>query len=210
MGLIICIFGPDAAGKTTLSNALRLLLRKRGFKVDCVWIRGTHTIASLMARFLFRFKTLRGNCNPYYGICIPPRLKRLWAVLEFTSALPLLIVRFMLNRIRYDVIIAERCPIDTLAWIVLTLRDFSLLRLLVLRALLAISLRLCRYRIYVYASQRVLKKRLMERGEHNVIPIEAQLAFYDVIARHINALCIDTESMTIMKCVYEILKVLNV
>jgi hypothetical protein len=59
-------------------------------------MRGTHILALLLARPLSRLKAFRGLDNPYYGISIPSHMERLWQLIEFISALPVLLVRFML------------------------------------------------------------------------------------------------------------------
>jgi len=69
--LALCLFGPDGSGKSTLANHVAGWFRGRGFCVAVVWLRGTHTLASIFARLLARFSRFRGPCNPYYWICVP-------------------------------------------------------------------------------------------------------------------------------------------
>jgi len=65
---LICLFGSDGSGKTTLAKALARELEDHGFNVRISWMRGTHTLASPLARFLSRFTLFRESDNPYYGI----------------------------------------------------------------------------------------------------------------------------------------------
>ena len=51
-----------------------------------------HTLASLLARFLYKFAFFRGFDNPYYGISIPDSAKRIWQLVEFISVLPILLI----------------------------------------------------------------------------------------------------------------------
>jgi len=90
----LCLFGPDGSGRTTAAKILAAYLRRRGVKVRITWMRGTHA-ASLLARAM-RHLGLQGTSNPYYGIDIPPTLHQLWWALEFLSALPIWIARYVL------------------------------------------------------------------------------------------------------------------
>ncbi len=74
--LIVAFFRPYGSGKSALAGALVKELRRRGFKVRLSWMRGTHTIASILAMFLSRFNPLRNPIdNPYHGITLPPKLR---------------------------------------------------------------------------------------------------------------------------------------
>lgn len=64
--------------QATLAKALARGLENQGLKVKISWMRGTHTLASLLAKFLSRFSAFRGSDNPYYGIRIPKGFRRLW------------------------------------------------------------------------------------------------------------------------------------
>jgi len=92
---LIYFFGPDGSGKTTVAKALARELESHSFNVKISWMRGTHTLASLLARFLSKFTIFRGPDNPYYGISVPCGMRRLWQLLEFISVLPVLLFRLM-------------------------------------------------------------------------------------------------------------------
>ena len=147
---IICFFGPDGSGKTTIAMSLAEKLRSRSLKVKLSWMRGTHTLASMLAKFLSKFVTFRGSDNPYYGISIPSHMKRLWQLVEFVSVLPVLLVRFMLPSLLGYTIIAERYIPDFLVWVVITTDDSSYLSSISARFLLALALR-AKAKIYVKA-----------------------------------------------------------
>ena len=137
----MCFFGPDGSSKTTLAKALVRELEDRGFNVRILWMRGTHTLASLLARLLSKFSSFRGFDNPYYGISIPKNVKRIWQLIEFVSVLPVLLIRFILPRLLGYIVIAERYLPDFLVWVMLTTRDIGYLRSLEAKFILALSMK---------------------------------------------------------------------
>ena len=52
--------GPDDSGKSTVSRALYVYLRLKGFDTCLHWVRGSHLLASILLRFLSRFSEFRG------------------------------------------------------------------------------------------------------------------------------------------------------
>jgi thymidylate kinase len=191
---IICFFGPDGSGKTTIAMSLAEKLRSRGLKVKLSWMRGTHTLASMLARFLSKFAAFRGSDNPYCGISIPDRARRVWQLTEFLSALPVLLVRFVLPGLLGYVVIAERYVPDFLVWISLTTRDAGYLRSLEARFMLALSTK-ASVRFYVTASEAELIKR--KGGEVGGKFLSGQLKLYDRVAELIRAYKIDTTGRSV-------------
>jgi len=61
---LVCLFGPDSSGKTTLAKALASGLENQRLKVKVSWMRSTNTLAFLLAKFLSRFSAFRGSDNP--------------------------------------------------------------------------------------------------------------------------------------------------
>jgi thymidylate kinase len=131
----VCLFGPDGSGKTTAAKILAAYLRRRGVKVRISWMRGTHAAASLLARAMRRLG-LKGTSNPYYGIDIPPTLYQLWWALEFLSAIPIWIARYVLPRN----VVGDRCLVDFVVWVAAT-TDTRFLRTIWARAALALARR---------------------------------------------------------------------
>ena len=91
---IICFFGPDGSGKTSLARRTALTLAKRGYKVRTSGMRGTHTLSFALGRILRRFEVFKSS-NPK-RITVPAKLRPVWSFLEFTSLMPVLIERFVL------------------------------------------------------------------------------------------------------------------
>jgi thymidylate kinase len=190
---IICFFGPDGSGKTTIAMSLAEKLRSRSLKVKLSWMRGTHTLASMLAKFLSKFVTFRGSDNPYYGISIPSHMKRLWQLIEFISALPVLLVRFMLPSLLGYTVIAERYIPDFLVWVVITTDDPSYLSSISARFLLALALR-AKAKIYVKAE---LQKLIERRTDMDPSFIMKQLILYEKLAEGMNSLTLDTTNRSV-------------
>ncbi|QOJ79268.1 hypothetical protein IG193_02050 [Infirmifilum lucidum] len=203
--MIICLFGPDGSGKSSLARVLAEVLTRRGFRVRVSWMRGTHTLASLLAVFLSRFWAFRGRDNPYYNISIPRKMRRLWQLLEFASVIPVILSRFILPRLLGYCVIAERYLPDFIVWVSLTTRDVSYLRSLEARFLLALSEK-ASVKVYVRASEAELAKRRNDVGSGFIVK---QLELYDKIAKAINAQVIDTTGKTVAesaRILYDLVK----
>jgi thymidylate kinase len=197
---LIGFFGPDGSGKSTLAKALAGRFEAHGLNVKVSWMRGTHTLASVLAKFLSRFASFRGSDNPYYGVSIPSRVKRLWQLIEFASVLPVLIFRFMLPSLLGYTIFAERYAPDFLVWVSLTTGDTDYLGSLEARFMLALSGK-ADAKIYVTASHTELMRR--RSRETNSEFLSKQLELYDKIAKIVNANKIDTTERSVeetLKC----------
>jgi thymidylate kinase len=203
---IICFFGPDGSGKTTMAKALAKKLENHNLKVKISWMRGTHTLASALARLFTKFATFKRSDNLYYGISIPSGMRRLWQLLEFVSVLPILLVNFILPRILGYTVIAERYIPDFLAWVSTTTRDENYLEKLEARFMLALSAK-ANASIYITASEAELTKR--RGGEVGQKFLSRQLKLYDRLAKIVKAYKIDTTDRSIKETLNELLNLIQ-
>jgi hypothetical protein len=180
----IVLSGADGSGKTTAARLLASLFSLRG--PTCThWLRGSHLLASLLARLLSRFSVFRGGCNPYYGICVPRRLRGVWLLVEFWSFVPHLLARALLWRLcRF--LVCDRGSLDFLVWLVSTLNFPSLLR----GVYGGFLLRLARKEgpVYLYADLRALTGRADVPRSFLI----RELAAYSVLAGYVARCSIDT------------------
>jgi len=200
--MLICLFGPDGSGKSTLAKALAERFDKNKLKVRVSWMRGSHTLASLLARLLSKFSCFKGFDNPYYQISIPRNFKRFWQFLEFISLLPILLARFLLPKMMGYVVIAERYLPDFIVWVSLTTRDANYLRRLEAKFMLALSMKV-NVRVYVTASEAELAKR--RSGEVDREFLSRQLKLYDRMAKLVGAYKIDTTGRSVEETLNELL-----
>jgi len=183
-GECIVFSGADGSGKTTAARLLASLVSLRG-PVCTHWLRGSHLLASLLARLLSRFGAFRGGCNPYYGICIPKRLRGVWLLVEFWSFVPHLLARSLLRRL-CAFLVCDRGSLDFLVWLVSTLDSPSLLR----GVCGGFLLRLARKEgpVYLYADLRTLAGRADVPRSFLI----RELAAYTALAGYVARCSIDT------------------
>jgi len=202
---IICFFGTDGSGKSTLAKALTKRLNSENFKVKLSWMRGTHTLASLLARLLSKSTTFKGSDNPYYKTTIPRNLKRLWQLIEFASTLPIVLLKFILPSALGSWVVAERYVPDFIAWVSITTNDQDYPRSFEAKFLLALSSK-AQAKIHVTATLKELSKR---RKETNPNFVSEQLKLYDRIASAIQAHRLNTTNKSINETLEEALSVLD-
>jgi hypothetical protein len=178
------ISGADGSGKTTATKLLLLYFSR--YSDACVhWFRGSHLFAFILARFLHRFSSFRGSCNPYYSICVPKKLKSVWVFLEFVSILPHLFARFLLKRF-CKVVVCDRGLLDFVVWLVATLDSPWILNTLIGKFLLALVSR--ENVVYLYADVGTLAGRADAPREF----VAKELAIYSVLAKYFAKCSIDT------------------
>jgi len=197
----IIISGADGSGKTTVARFLVLYFYRCG-DVCVHWFRGSHLLVSILARFLHRFSSFRGSCNPYYGICVPEMLRRVWVFLEFVSILPHLFARFLLGRV-CRVVVCDRGLLDFVVWLVVALNAPWILNTLIGRFLLGLASR--QRAVYLYADANTLAKRADVPREFVV----RELAVYNILARYFAMCSIDTGRSRPVRVVAEVVRCLE-
>ena len=201
--VIVYFFGPDSTGKSTLMKALAHKINKRGYKTKLSWMRGSHTFTSLTAKILSRFDFFKGSENPYYNIRIPKNLKRLWQLLEFLSALPVIIGGFLIPSLMGYWILADRYTLDLAVWLSITTRDHNFFKKFEAKVLIALAKK-TNAKFYVTANLEELKRR----SEKLWFPKE-QLRLYGKLAETVDAHIIDTTNKSVDESLQEVLTVLD-
>jgi len=197
----ITFSGADGSGKTTASKLLLWYLSKHT-NVCVHWFRGSHLFASVLAKFLYRFKSFRGSCNPYYSICVPERLKRVWVFLEFASVIPHLFVRLLLCRV-CRVVVCDRGLLDFVVWLIAILDAPWILNTLIGRFLIRLVSR--GNIVYLYADVDTLARRADVPREF----IVRELAIYNILARYFAKCSIDTGRSMPVRAVGEVIRCLE-
>ncbi len=175
LGKVVLLYGPDGSGKTTIARLVAAYLKSKGLRVKISWMRGTHTLASILARMLVRHRTFRGGIDPYYGLRIPNKMGRLWILIELISFIPILIKEVFLPQLLGYIVIAERSPLDFLVWLSLV-TEIPLGGGAITRGILWISKRYLSF--YISANLECLLKR---RREDNPKFIKRQIPLYEKI-----------------------------
>jgi len=182
--------GADGSGKTTTVRNIAYIPALHGYA--CVhWFRGSHMLASVLARFLSRFRVFRGDCNPYYKVCIPEKLRWLWIHIEFWSLLPHVFTRLLLGKVcRF--LVCDRGFLDFIVWVIATLNYLSFLRSVYGGFLLRLASK--ENPVYLYADLDILAKRADVPREFLV----RELAIYSVLARYVSSCSVDTGAGSVL------------
>lgn len=201
---ILYFFGPDGSGKSTLTRALSQKLNERGCKVKLSWMRGSHTLTSVMANFLSRFELFKGTENPYFNIKIPKKMKSFWQFLEFLSALPVIFFRFIFPSSMGYWILADRYTLDLVVWICLTTDDPEFLKKFLAKILISLSSK-TRAKFYVFANIEDLNKRTTDKIW---FPSE-QLMLYRKLAKAIDAQVINTSIKSVNESIEQVMQIID-
>lgn len=113
--------GPDGSGKSTQARNIARMLTNRGFKVRFCWIRGPHSIASILSRFLIKlgyFRLIETSESSYkvFDPKLLTGLSALWGFIEFLSVLPWIITRMYLPLLFGRIVVADRYILDTIVY----------------------------------------------------------------------------------------------
>jgi len=200
--IVVCFFGPDGSGKSTLARLLRSYLYSRGVYAHVSWFRGSHLFASVLARFLSHFTSLKGYSNPYYRVSIPSKLRSLWVLVEFSSLLPHYLLRRFLSLLHP--VIGDRGLLDFIVWIIVTLDYPGFLSSFTGRFLARLAVK--EKNIYVKADPAMLRRRVVDVPPSFLVK---EIACYNVLAKYYAKCTIDTTSRTPMESLGELLECLR-
>ncbi|MFX0137125.1 MAG: thymidylate kinase [Candidatus Hodarchaeota archaeon] len=175
---IIYFFGPDGSGKTSLATKLVDNLSEKGIKVKYSWMRGSHTLASIISRALSKTQRFRGGDNPYYAIRIPKKLVKVWQILECISVIPVILSRYILPKSLGYTIIADRYSLDFIVWVALVTKDETYIKRFISRCAVHLAEK-CDFLIFVTADPDELVKR---SGLDKKFIVD-QIQFYQIIIK---------------------------
>ena len=204
---IILLTGPDASGKTTLANQLRLYLENKGVRAKIVRIRGTHTLAYALMVLIRDVFGQHGNDLHYYDVRIPEKFREAWLVIEVLSILPLIIIYYYFMRLKYA-IISERSLVDVMVWLISGMnRDLHIT--LSSKPFRFLSILVTKYRdktSYITADPYTLISR--KPADKNLI-LET-LPYYNALARCFGLKTINTTCKTIHESLETLTKLLGI
>lgn len=199
---IIYLFGIDKAGKSTLTKMLTKNLQAKNPKAKHAWMRGSHTITSLLSKFLSEIGAFKGGANPYYGLNVPPTLARLWWLLEYVSALPIILVEYVLPHYLGYTVVADRYVLDLTVWIALVTDNECFLRSLLAKHLVSLALK-TKLRFHIITTVEEAYKR--GGGEKSFL--EKQLNLYKALSS--GSYTVDTTKKSPEESLKEILNIIE-
>ena len=203
---IICLFGPDGSGKTTLAKKLAERLSSDGVRVRYSWMRGSHTLTSLVSRVLSRTPSFRGERNPYYGIRFPKGSGRLWQSLECMSVLPVILIRFILPHLLGFTVVADRFSIDFVVWVAMTTGDEGFSRGFVARCATHLAANHATL-IYVTADTEDLEKR--SGTEREFLEREIGLYLSIIESQSLNVHIVETSDSSVDESLNQVLRIVS-
>ncbi len=203
-GILVLFFGPDGSGKTTLARLLKQKLEKDRLKVKISWMRGTHTISLILAFILSRFSNMRGEDNPYFRIRTP-KPRKMWQLLEFISALPVILLKYKVPLFLGYIVIGERSYCDLIVWIAMVTKDPKFIASVPSLFLLRIASKGMNF--YVTADAEILMKR--RKGDVDRDFLLAQLVYYNLLSRLVGAIKIDTSNKKLSESVSELMSAIK-
>ena len=194
---IVCLFGPDGSGKTSLAKKVAMALAKKGCRVKISWMRGTHAFSFALAKLLCLYETSKG-CGSH-KILVPTKLRPMWSLVEFCSMIPILLVRFILPNILGIWVIADRYTIDFVVWISIITEDENYIHRFESKFLLSLAKK-ADVKIYVTADIKELERRSFESARF----LADQLRLYQSLAKALSSHTLNTTNMDVEKSFEEV------
>jgi thymidylate kinase len=145
-------------------------------------MHGSHTFLAALRRVLLQSKIRESKTHMH----VPPRLRKLWQLMEFVAALPIILARYVLPNLLGKCVIADRYTPDLVVYVAEITLDPHYISSLGARIMLAIAMR-CDYLIHVKSDLNTIKQRGKISPSHRF-----QIRMYSAIARMLGAKIIDT------------------
>jgi len=220
--MMVHFFGPDGSGKSTQAEILLKAIKKEEPQVRKCWVRSPHTVAFLLWKLFVKIGFCRTVSNPLGALFKIPAVDRnrglrlFWALVEFFSVLPL-IIRIRLLLLRGHKLIAERYILDTVTTIAYFINDVNFLKSRISRLFFYF---IPKNTVFIFLDsdfETIFRRRAglfnvknsnPQRRAYGLIPksaveprefIDFQRTAYKALAKHFNALEIDTSASSIQK-----------
>ena len=200
----VSIFGPDGVGKSTHAKILANDLRIRGYKVGIVWIKSCHTLAYVLSRLYKKIDSRNVELNAYgmivriYPLCSNRLNRFLWALIEFVSLLPWIILKVYLPlTIMKKFVISDRYLIDSVVTIAYMINDTTFDSSYIAKLMLSLIPRNSAL-IYLIADYNTILKRRGKMAESKEF-YYFQKRMYDRLSKRLGAIKIETTNRDILE-----------
>ncbi|MFZ8857740.1 MAG: hypothetical protein ACO2O1_05805 [Candidatus Caldarchaeales archaeon] len=198
---LIIIFGPDGAGKTTLSKLLIARLRERGYDAVYLKMRAHHLFMYLILRLLQHIGVVPRSHSPRVLDFALRRIfgkSAIYPLLETVNVLMWYIIRVGLPLALNKAIVSDRFSPDTIV-------SLSIINTKPSKIIIKLLLSLCKnsYGIYVYATPDLMLNRKKDE-ELSMLYLKYQLLLYKntikIVSRYMkNIIIINTSILTPQK-----------
>jgi thymidylate kinase len=199
---LIILFGPDGAGKTSLSKALIKELKKLNYNVVYIKMKSHHLLMYLILKLLQKFGYVPKSSSPRvidYSLRRLFKKRKVYLLLEVLNIVLWYLIFVKLRLLKNSVIIADRFSPDSIVSLYIVAGTMP-------HILKKVLLSLCRGSIttYVRADPRVLLTRKTDEMLSETYS-RYLLVLYDEIAKDVmivskDMLIVDTTRLSLSQC----------
>ncbi|PCN50128.1 hypothetical protein B6U99_06150 [Candidatus Geothermarchaeota archaeon ex4572_27] len=201
-GILISIFGPDGAGKTTHARLIAARLEAEGLRVRRAWVKSYHTLAYLLSRVYAKLSPRSIELNAQGNVIAIEPIRRssraskaLWALIEYVSLLPKALLSVLIPVSMGRVVVADRYVLDSIASISYALGDPWFDRSSIARLMLAL---LPRRRVLIHVDapyDEIARRRGRDADPKGYLESFRRTCWR--LARRLKALSIDTSRLSV-------------